>query len=108
MECLLDGFPRTVEQANALELILMGLSQEITIAVNLDVPIEIVTQRMLDRRREDDTPEAIQRRLDLYEKETAPLLDWFTSRDLLSTIDGVGTEDEVFARIDAAITARNQ
>ena len=105
---LLDGFPRTVEQANALERILVSLSQDLSIALNLDVPIEIVTQRMLDRRREDDTPEAIQRRLELYEKETAPLLDWFTSRDLLSTIDGVGTEDEVFARIDAAIAARNQ
>ncbi|MDE0065517.1 MAG: adenylate kinase [Acidimicrobiaceae bacterium] len=104
---LLDGFPRTVDQANALEGILEGLSLDLRIALNLDVPIEIVTQRMLDRRREDDTPEAIQRRLELYETETAPLLDWFTSRDLLSTVDGVGAEDEVFARIDAAITARN-
>ena len=104
---LLDGFPRTVDQANALEGILEGLSLDLRIALNLDVPIEIVTQRMLDRRREDDTPEAIRRRLELYETETAPLLDWFTSRDLLSTVDGVGAEDEVFARIDAAITARN-
>lgn len=103
---LLDGFPRTVDQANALEGILMSLSLDLRLALNLEVPIEIVTQRMLDRRRPDDTPEAIRRRLELYETETAPLLDWFTSRDLLSTVDGVGAEDEVFARIDAAVTAR--
>ncbi len=101
---LLDGFPRTVEQANALERILSGLGHVLNIAMNLDVPIEIVTKRMLDRRRQDDTPEAIRRRLDLYEKETAPLLDWFSSRDLLCTVDGVGSEDEVFARIDAAVS----
>ena len=104
---LLDGFPRTVDQANALEGIIKGLSQKLHIALNLDVPIEVVTQRMLDRRRPDDTPEAIQRRLELYETETAPLLDWFTSRDLLSTVDGLGSEDEVFARIEAAIASRN-
>lgn len=103
---LLDGFPRTVDQANALEGILKSLSLDLRLALNLEVPIEIVTQRMLDRRRPDDTPEAIRRRLELYETETAPLLDWFTSRDLLSTVDGVGAEDEVFARIDAAVTAR--
>ena len=101
---LLDGFPRTVEQANALQRILSDLGHDLTIAIDLEVPVEIVTERMLDRRREDDTPEAIQRRLDLYEKETAPLLDWFSSRDLLCTVNGVGTEDEVFARIDAAIS----
>ena len=102
---LLDGFPRTVEQANALERILSGLGQSLTIAVNLDVPIEVVTERMLERARTDDTPEAIKRRLDLYEKETAPLLDWFSSRGLLRAVDGFGTTDEVFARMDAAVAA---
>lgn len=102
---LLDGFPRTVEQANALERILSDLGKPLTIAMNLDVPIEIVTERMLDRGRTDDTPEAIQRRLDLYNKETTPLLDWFSSRGLLCTVEGVGTEDEVFARVEAAISA---
>lgn len=102
---LLDGFPRTVEQANALERILADLGQTLTVALNLDVPTEIVTERMLDRRRTDDTPEAIRRRLDLYNTETAPLLDWFSSRGLLRTVDGVGTVDEVFARIAAAVGA---
>ena len=60
---------------------------------------------MLSRGREDDTADAIRRRLDLYEAETAPLLAWFGDRDLLATVDGVGTEDEVSARLFAAIDA---
>ena len=100
---LLDGFPRTVAQANALESILEGRSQNLDIAINLDVPLDIVTDRMLARSRKDDTPEAIKRRLDLYEKETEPLLDWFTSRNLLHSVDGVGSETEVFTRISASI-----
>ena len=100
---LLDGFPRTADQADALERILTDLGQSLTIAVDLDVPVEIVTERMLSRRRDDDTPEAITRRLELYEEQTAPLLEWFRSHDLLVTVDGVGSEDEVFARLQAVI-----
>jgi adenylate kinase len=100
---LLDGFPRTADQADALEQILADLGQALTMAVDLDVPVEIVTERMLSRQREDDTPEAITRRLELYEAQTAPLLEWFRSHDLLVTVDGVGSEDEVFARLQVAI-----
>ena len=100
---LLDGFPRTAEQADALERIVSGLGRSLTIAINLDVPVEVVTERMLARRREDDIPEAIERRLALYEEQTAPLLDWFAARDLLATVDGVGSEDEVFARVAEVI-----
>ena len=53
--------------------------------------------------RADDTPEAIARRLALYDEQTAPLVDWFADRGLLVTVDGLGTEDEVFARLVAAI-----
>lgn len=100
---LLDGFPRTADQADALEGIGRDLSAPLDLAINLDVPVDVVMGRMLERGREDDTPEAIQRRLSLYEEQTAPLLDWFASRDLLATVDGVGTEEEVFARLTAAI-----
>ncbi|MEZ5167657.1 MAG: adenylate kinase [Acidimicrobiales bacterium] len=102
---LLDGFPRTADQADALERILADLGQSLTVAVNLDVPVDVVTERMLARRREDDTPEAIERRLSLYEEQTAPLLDWFAAHGLLETVDGVGSEDEVFARLATAIDA---
>ncbi|WP_420639353.1 adenylate kinase [Candidatus Poriferisocius sp.] len=94
---LLDGFPRTTAQADALAHILGGSGPDV--AVNLDVPIAEVTQRMLTRGRADDTEETIARRLELYEAETAPLLDWFEQRGRLAVVDGLGTEDEVFARL---------
>jgi len=103
---LLDGFPRTPEQATALEHILGELGQELTVAVNLDVPVAEVTQRMMARGRSDDTEDAIARRLGLYEELTAPLLEWFAQRDLLVTVDGLGEESEVFARLEEAIDAR--
>ena len=103
---LLDGFPRTADQANGLAAMLDALGQTLTLAVNLDVPVAEVTQRMMARGREDDTEEAIARRLELYEAETAPLLDWFAARGLLVTVDGLGEEDEVFARLEEAIDAR--
>jgi adenylate kinase len=105
---LLDGFPRTADQADALERICAEQGVALDMAINLDVPVEIVTERMLARRREDDTPEAIERRLSLYEEQTAPLLDWFGSRDLLTTVDGVGSEDEVFDRLAEVISQARQ
>lgn len=103
---LLDGFPRTADQAATLEMMLTGLGQHLTVAVNLDVPVDEVTRRMMARGRSDDTEDAITRRLALYEEQTAPLLDWFGQRDLLVTVDGMGEEDEVFARLEEAINAR--
>ena len=100
---LLDGYPRTSEQADALEAILGEGGHRLDLAVNIDVPISEVTARMLDRGRSDDTLEAIQRRLKLYEEQTAPLRDWFEARGLLATVDGVGPPDEVFERVLAAI-----
>ena len=103
---LLDGFPRTADQANGLKAMLADLGQELTIAINLDVPVEEVTKRMMARGREDDTEEAIARRLSLYEEQTAPLLDWFAERGLLVTVDGLGEEDQVFSRFTEAIDGR--
>jgi adenylate kinase len=100
---LLDGFPRTVAQAEALEA--MTDDRFIDLALNLDVPEDVVMERMLSRGREDDTAEAIRRRLDLYDAETSPLLAWFGDRDLLVTVDGVGDEDEVSTRLYAAVDA---
>ena len=103
---LLDGFPRTADQANGLESMLDALGQKLTVAINLDVAVEEVTQRMMARGREDDTEEAIARRLGLYEAETAPLLDWFAERGLLATVDGLGEESDVFGRLQAVIDQR--
>jgi len=101
---LLDGFPRNPAQAEELAGILGD--RTIDAAINLDVPIEEVTSRMLARGRGDDTPEAIKQRLDLYESQTQPLLEWFDQRDLLTVVDGLGAEDDVFERVQAALAAR--
>lgn len=100
---LLDGFPRTTPQADALSEITADRGG-IDVALNLEVPVDEVTARMLDRGRSDDTAEAIRRRLDLYEEQTAPLLEWFSQRDLLRVVDGLGTTDEVFDRIRAVLS----
>ena len=71
---LLDGYPRTPAQAEALEEALESSETHLDLALNLEVPIEEATRRMLDRARADDTEEAILRRLALYETETAPLV----------------------------------
>lgn len=98
---LLDGFPRTTAQADALAEILGGTGPNL--AINLDVPIAEVTERMLARGRDDDTEEAIARRLELYEAETAPLLTWFEARGRLAVVNGMGTEDQVFDRLSEVI-----
>tara|TARA_Y100001936_G_scaffold127474_1_gene124816 strand:+ start:152 stop:715 length:564 start_codon:yes stop_codon:yes gene_type:complete len=97
---LLDGFPRTVGQAEAL---LSYAEKDLRLALNLDVSIDEVMTRMLARGRDDDTAEAITRRLELYETETAPLLDWFEERGILKIVDGNGTETDVFDRLTAVI-----
>ncbi len=100
---ILDGFPRTTAQADALEQILSDQGVELDMAINIDVPIDEVTARMMARGREDDTEESITRRLELYEEQTAPLLQWFAEHDKLVVVDGLGTEDEVFARVAGAL-----
>lgn len=103
---LLDGFPRTPDQAKALLDMLGSRGESIAAVLNLDVPIEEVTSRMMARGREDDTEEAIANRLGLYEDQTAPLLELFGEKGLLVVIDGMGTEDDVFGRLCEVIDAR--
>ncbi len=100
---VLDGFPRTIDQAEGLFAALGD--ERLHAVINLDVPLEEVTSRMKARGRTDDTDEAIAQRLALYEQETRPVLDWFAERDLLVTIDGLGTESEVTDRLYGAIDA---
>ena len=100
---ILDGYPRTSAQAQALEGELLSSGLSLDLAINLEVPVDEVTQRMLDRSRADDTEEAIQRRLEIYENEPAPLLEWFEERNNLIVVDGLGTEDVVFSRLQNVI-----
>jgi len=98
---ILDGFPRTIDQAQALidHLGTAGLDA----VINLEVPLDEVKTRMMSRGREDDTEEAIAQRLDLYEQETRPVLAWFAEQGLLVTVDGLGAEEEIFGRLTAVI-----
>ena len=103
---LLDGYPRTPDQAAAMEVFLAEAGTPLDAAVNLDVPVDEVTARMVARGRADDTEEAIRRRLALYESETAPLLAWFADRGLLDVVDGLGDVNVVFGRLADVIDGR--
>lgn len=128
---LLDGFPRTVVQAEAL-----GRFAVIDVAVDLQVPEDVVLARISSRRvckncgriysiaappasgwtcdscggevvqRDDDTPEAVAKRLTAYTTETQPTIDWYAGTGVLVPVDGLGTLDEVTQRLIAAIDAR--
>ena len=98
---LLDGFPRTDAQAQGLMAMLAPSG--IDVAIDIEVPDNVATERMLARGRADDTPEAIQRRLELYQAETEPLLEFFSSQGVLVSVDGLGTERDVQDRVIDAI-----
>ena len=128
---ILDGFPRTVPQAIALDEI--TADRPLTAVIDLDVPRNLVLARLTARRvcrdcgtnymargterqpwicdvcggdvmqRDDDTPDAINNRLDLYEEQTEPLIEFYDRSGRLTVIDGVATPDEVFARLTEAV-----
>ena len=132
---VLDGFPRTVQQAEALDDELLA-PPGVELVVDLEVPTEVVLKRLASRRvcvecgtnysverppedpstcdvcggevvqREDDTESAIRRRLELYEEQTAPLIAWYMKKDKLVTVDGVGDPDKVTTRLIRAIDLR--
>lgn len=131
---ILDGFPRTVGQAELLARV--TADHPLDLVIDLVVPTDVVLTRLASRRvcvdcganysvetppkygwvcdncggevvqRADDTPEAIQKRLDLYERETAPLIAWYAERGLLTEVDGMGPAEAVTARLIEAIDAR--
>jgi adenylate kinase len=133
---VLDGCPRTTAQAKTLEEIVQPFGMDLV--VDLQVPTPLVMKRLASRRvcvdcganystvappmvnwtcdvcggevvqREDDTEESIKRRLDLYEAETAPLITWYTERELLVSINGVGSPDSVTRRVVGAIDAQHE
>jgi adenylate kinase len=103
---VLDGFPRTQPQAEDLERVLAPA--QLDIVIDLDVPDDVVVERMLERGRDDDTKESIKRRLELYEQETAPLVDFYRQRGLLTVVDGSGPVERINQRIVEAIDSRFQ
>jgi adenylate kinase len=134
---ILDGYPRTAQQAGAL--VEMLEPHGLDVAINLELDTEHVLRRLAARRvcsdcganysvvdnpprirgicdvcggevvqRDDDTESAIRRRLELYERETAPLMNWFSERGLLVSMDALGSPDEVTDRLVAAVDWRKQ
>jgi adenylate kinase len=102
---LLDGFPRSVAQADALDGALTDRSRELTAVVLIDVPDDVVVERISGRHqgREDDTPETARERLRVYHRETEPLVAYYEERGLLRRVDGTRDPDEVQAAIRAAL-----
>jgi adenylate kinase len=101
--CLLDGFPRTLAQAEALDALLKRANMPLDAVLDLQVDEEAVVQRLAERGRADDRPEVIRERLANYRRETAPLTAYYNRRGLLRPVDGQGTPDEVFQRVLAAL-----
>ena len=104
---ILDGYPRNVAQANALGELLAKLNQPLDAIVQLDVPTELLVERIAGRAQEqgraDDNPESVRQRLQVYNDSTAPVIDFYAAKGTLARVDGVGALDEVLARILAAI-----
>jgi adenylate kinase len=106
---VLDGFPRTMPQAEALYELLRGLGRDLDVVFDFQVPHhDVLLERLLGRAeaegRSDDTPEAIERRLELYERETAPLVEYYRSHQ--ANVVGVHADRsvaEVFREIDDAL-----
>ena len=127
---VLDGFPRTIPQAEALTEALAKMGQKMDYAIDVDVPDENIVRRMGGRRacvgcgatyhieyaptkkegicdtcggelilRDDDKPETVQKRLDVYHEQTQPLIDYYTKAGILRTVDGTVDIDDVFQAI---------
>lgn len=101
--CLLDGFPRTLPQAATLDDLLERRAMTVDCVIELAVPRDELTRRMLARKRADDDPAIFARRITSFEEQTAPLLEYYDRQGKLARIDGLGTADEIFARVKAAV-----
>lgn len=107
---VLDGFPRTVPQAEALDLRLVELGRPLHVVVSLEIDEDELRRRLARRaeeqdRAEDEDEEAIRRRLELFASETGPLVDYYARRGLLARVDGAGEVGEVAGRVGAVLAA---
>jgi len=101
---ILDGFPRNTFQAQALDQLLQEIGQESDRAINLDVPDEVLIQRLLGRGRQDDTETVIRTRLRVYREQTAPLITFYHDRHHLISVSGDSTVETVTQRLKFALT----
>lgn len=101
---MLDGFPRTVAQAEALDETLGEVNLKLDIVIFLDVNDDEVVSRILNRQeiegRQDDSKDVVRERLNVYREKTSPLISYYESKGILRKVDGVGSVDEISQRID--------
>lgn len=106
---ILDGYPRNLAQADALDQLLARIGQPMGHAVQLEVDTDKLVERLAGRAqaegRADDTPEAVRHRLNVYNQQTAPVIDYYRQHGMLKVVDGEGSMDDVFTRIIEAISA---
>ena len=107
---ILDGYPRNLAQAAALDALLERIGQPMDLAVQLEVDNELLIERLAGRAqaegRADDNPESVRKRLQVYDEQTAPVIGFYRDAGKLAVVDGVGTLDEVFGRILAVFERR--
>lgn len=102
---LLDGFPRTIPQAEGLDHLLQNKGTPLDVVLELRVPEDELFRRLAGRGRADDSPEVIRQRLVAYRRQTEPLLEYYRRSGLLKSVDGLGSVDDIFARIVAVLDA---
>ncbi|MEE1346979.1 MAG: adenylate kinase [Bacteroidales bacterium] len=109
---IFDGFPRTVAQAQALKELLASYKTSVAVCLNLEVPNDELMTRLVERGktsgRSDDNEETIKARLDVYDKQTKPVLDFYKKEGVAVNIKGVGSIDAIFADIADAVDSKNK
>ena len=110
---VLDGFPRTLAQAEALDRALAGSDRgDLSVVLDFEVPDEMAVERLLGRAsvegRSDDAPDKVQHRLDVYHQQTEPLVEYYRARDLLVPIRAAASVEDVFSEVQQVLSATEQ
>lgn len=100
---ILDGYPRTIRQADSLKEYLASKNTPMRGVLQMLVPTEVLVDRLTARGRDDDERKTVEKRLNIFVEKTKPLADYYRKQDLLFEIDGEGTQDEVTQRIRSVV-----